>query len=82
MFDRERPLLAQRLVDGGHQRSGLVQRLLILQFRDGVVDDAAADTEYQETLDKARALVTAVDEALGEQGSFAVERAEPTEGVR
>ncbi|PSP60800.1 anthranilate synthase component I [Halobacteriales archaeon QH_8_67_36] len=53
-----------------------------LRVGGGVVHDSVPELEYQETLDKARALVTAVDEALGEQGSFAVERAEPTEGVR
>jgi anthranilate synthase component 1 len=39
----------------------------------GIVHDSDPDHEYAETLDKARALVTAVDEALGEQASFAVE---------
>jgi anthranilate synthase component 1 len=39
----------------------------------GVVQDSVPETEYKETLAKARALVTAVDEALGEQGSFGVE---------
>jgi anthranilate synthase component 1 len=53
-----------------------------LRVGGGVVHDSVPELEYQETLDKARALVTAVDEALGEQGSFAVEQAEPTEGVR
>ncbi|MFC6838042.1 aminodeoxychorismate synthase, component I [Halomarina ordinaria] len=38
----------------------------------GIVHDSVPDREYRETLDKARALVTAVDEALGETGSFAV----------
>ncbi|MBX0297722.1 anthranilate synthase component I family protein [Haloarcula nitratireducens] len=46
-----------------------------LRVGGGVVHDSVPEREYQETLDKARALVTAVDEALGEQGSFAVERA-------
>ncbi|MFC4360571.1 anthranilate synthase component I family protein [Halobium salinum] len=41
----------------------------------GVVHDSDPAAEYEETLDKARALVTAVDEALGERGSFAVESA-------
>ncbi|WP_254274534.1 anthranilate synthase component I family protein [Haloarcula marina] len=53
-----------------------------LRVGGGVVHDSTPEREYQETLDKARALVTAVDEALGEQGSFAVERADSTEGVR
>ena len=48
----------------------------------GVVHDSVPDAEYRETLDKARALVNAVDEALGEQGSFAVEAADPTGGLR
>jgi anthranilate synthase component 1 len=38
----------------------------------GIVHDSVPAAEYQETLDKARALINAVDEALGEQGSFAV----------
>ncbi|WP_126665214.1 aminodeoxychorismate synthase, component I [Haloterrigena salifodinae] len=41
----------------------------------GVVHDSVPDQEYDETLDKARALVTAVDEALGERASFALETA-------
>lgn len=41
----------------------------------GVVHDSVPDREYDETLDKARALVTAVDEALGERASFALETA-------
>lgn len=44
-----------------------------LRVGSGVVYDSISEAEYQETLDKARALITAVDEALGEQGSFAVE---------
>ncbi|MFB6128064.1 MAG: anthranilate synthase component I family protein [Halolamina sp.] len=53
-----------------------------LRVGGGVVHDSVPEREYQETLDKARALLTAVDEALGEQQSFAVERADPTEGVQ
>jgi len=54
-----------------------------LRVGSGVVHDSVPEKEYQETLDKARALVTAVDEALGEQGSFAVETgSDPMEGVR
>ncbi|QIO24643.1 anthranilate synthase component I family protein [Haloarcula sp. JP-L23] len=54
-----------------------------LRVGGGVVHDSVPAKEYQETLDKARALVNAVDEALGEQGSFAVEStADPMEGVR
>ncbi|WP_336023725.1 anthranilate synthase component I family protein [Halobellus salinisoli] len=39
----------------------------------GIVHDSVPEDEYQETLDKARALINAVDEALGAQASFAVE---------
>ena len=54
-----------------------------LRVGSGIVHDSVPEAEYQETLDKARALVTAVDEALGEQGSFAVESGtEPMEGMR
>ena len=49
----------------------------------GVVADSDPSREYQETLDKAQALVTAVDEALGDRGSLAVKsRAGTTEGTR
>jgi anthranilate synthase component 1 len=41
----------------------------------GIVHDSEPEREYEETLDKARALVTAVDEALGRQGDLAVEAA-------
>ncbi len=52
-----------------------------LRVGSGIVHDSVPDLEYQETLDKARALVTAVDEALGERGSFAVDAAsDPLEG--
>jgi anthranilate synthase component 1 len=44
-----------------------------LRVGSGIVHDSVPEREYQETLDKARALVTAVDQALGDQGSFAVE---------
>jgi anthranilate synthase component 1 len=44
-----------------------------LRVGSGVVHDSVPSEEYQETLDKAQALVTAVNEALGEQGTFAVE---------
>ncbi len=54
-----------------------------LRVGSGIVHDSVPAAEYRETLDKARALVTAVDEALGEQGSFAVESGtEPMEGMR
>jgi anthranilate synthase component 1 len=39
----------------------------------GIVHDSVPEQEYAETLDKARALVTAVDEALGRQADLAVE---------
>ncbi|MFB6252062.1 MAG: anthranilate synthase component I family protein [Halobellus sp.] len=38
----------------------------------GIVHDSVPGAEYQETLDKARALLNAVNEALGETASFAV----------
>jgi len=41
----------------------------------GVVHDSEPDREYQETLDKGRALVTAVDEALGKRADLSVEGA-------
>jgi anthranilate synthase component 1 len=44
-----------------------------LRVGSGIVHDSEPRQEYQETLDKARALVTAVDKALGEQGTFAIE---------
>jgi len=54
-----------------------------LRVGSGVVHDSVPKTEYQETLDKARALVTAIDEALGEHGSFTVgSGTDPMEGVR
>ena len=49
----------------------------------GIVHDSVPELEYQETLDKARALVTAVDAALGEQGTLAVDAvSDPLEGSR
>lgn len=38
----------------------------------GVVHDSVPDREYDETLDKARALVRAIDRALGERGELRV----------
>ncbi|WP_424008114.1 aminodeoxychorismate synthase, component I [Haloferax denitrificans] len=38
----------------------------------GIVHDSDPDSEYDETLAKARALVTAIDEALGERANMAV----------
>ena len=42
----------------------------------GIVHDSVPEREYEETLDKARALVTAVDEALGERADMSVEGAQ------
>ncbi|MFB6304792.1 MAG: anthranilate synthase component I family protein [Haloferacaceae archaeon] len=55
-----------------------------LRVGSGIVHDSVPEREYAETLDKARALVTAVDEALGDRGSFAVEGGarDPMEGAR
>jgi len=54
-----------------------------LRVGSGIVHDSEPAAEYEETLDKARALVTAVDEALGEKGSLAVESAaDPMGGVQ
>ncbi|WP_049922758.1 aminodeoxychorismate synthase, component I [Halopiger djelfimassiliensis] len=39
----------------------------------GIVHDSEPHREYDETLDKARALITAVDEALGERAAMALE---------
>ena len=39
----------------------------------GIVHDSEPDREYAETLDKGRALVTAVDEALGRRADLSVE---------
>ncbi|WP_436343039.1 anthranilate synthase component I family protein [Natronorubrum sp. FCH18a] len=39
----------------------------------GIVHDSDPGREYDETLDKARALITAVDEALGERAGMALE---------
>ncbi|MCT9095872.1 aminodeoxychorismate synthase, component I [Haloarchaeobius sp. HME9146] len=41
----------------------------------GIVHDSVPEREYEETLDKARALVTAVDEALGDRAGLTVEGA-------
>ncbi|THE64330.1 anthranilate synthase component I family protein [Salinadaptatus halalkaliphilus] len=43
----------------------------------GIVHDSDPDREYDETLDKARALIAAVDEALGERADLTLE----TDGV-
>ncbi|TYL40260.1 anthranilate synthase component I [Natronococcus pandeyae] len=39
----------------------------------GIVHDSEPNREYDETLDKARALITAIDEALGERAGMALE---------
>ncbi|WP_436928438.1 aminodeoxychorismate synthase, component I [Halosimplex halobium] len=39
----------------------------------GIVHDSVPDREFEETLDKGRALVTAVDAALGDRAAFTVE---------
>jgi len=41
----------------------------------GIVHDSDPDSEYEETLDKGRALVNAVDEALGARADLSVEGA-------
>lgn len=46
----------------------------------GIVHDSDPYREYEETLDKARALITAVDEALGEQAEMALEVEVETDG--
>jgi anthranilate synthase component 1 len=40
----------------------------------GIVHDSVPEREYDETLDKGRALVTAIDQALGERASMSVEQ--------
>jgi len=42
----------------------------------GIVHDSEPDREYEETLDKGRALVRAMDEALGERTDLVVEDSE------
>lgn len=52
----------------------------LVRFRDeyhlrvgaGIVHDSAPDSEYDETLAKARALITAIDDALGERAKMTV----------
>lgn len=49
----------------------------------GIVHDSEPENEYNETLDKAAALIAAVDSALGERTSFAVETiGDRSEGVQ
>ncbi|RKD95335.1 aminodeoxychorismate synthase, component I [Halopiger aswanensis] len=45
----------------------------------GIVHDSDPEREYDETLAKARALITAVDEALGERAGLALEADDGTE---
>jgi anthranilate synthase component 1 len=45
-----------------------------LRVGGGVVHDSVPDREYEETLDKARALVTAVDVAVGDRTDLGVEQ--------
>ncbi len=47
----------------------------------GIVEDSIPDQEYDETLDKARALLTAVDEALGERAEMGLESGGDAEGL-
>ena len=42
----------------------------------GIVHDSDPDSEYDETLAKGRALINAIDEALGDRGDLRVEEAE------
>ncbi|MFC7076905.1 anthranilate synthase component I family protein [Haloarcula halophila] len=79
---RRGPYTGSMCVFGFDERATLNITIRTLVHRDGeyrlrvgsgIVHDSVPEQEYQETLDKARALVTAVDEALGEQGSFSVE---------
>jgi anthranilate synthase component 1 len=45
-----------------------------LRLGAGIVHDSVPEKEYEETLDKGRALITAVDQALGERGEFSVQQ--------
>ncbi|WP_049899705.1 aminodeoxychorismate synthase, component I [Halococcus agarilyticus] len=46
----------------------------------GIVHDSEPESEYAETMDKGRALITAIDDALGDRGELAVERATAADG--
>ncbi len=48
----------------------------------GIVHDSEPEREYDETLDKARALITAVDEALGERAELELEADDETSPER
>ena len=43
----------------------------------GIVHDSVPEREYEETLSKARALVSAVDEALGRKADLSIEQPDP-----
>jgi len=46
----------------------------------GIVHDSEPEREYAETMDKGRALIAAIDDALGDRGELAVERATAADG--
>ncbi|EMA49068.1 MULTISPECIES: anthranilate synthase component I family protein [Halococcus] len=46
----------------------------------GIVHDSEPDSEYAETLDKGRALITAIDDTLGDHGDLGIERATAADG--
>jgi anthranilate synthase component 1 len=50
------------------------RREYFLRVGAGIVHDSVPEREYEETLDKGRALVRALDAALGERATLAVER--------
>ena len=52
------------------------EREYFLRVGAGIVHDSVPEAEYDETLDKGRALVRALDEALGEQADLAVAEGE------
>jgi anthranilate synthase component 1 len=65
----------------GRATCNIVIRTLVRRHREyflrvgaGIVHDSVPEREYEETLDKGRALVRALDAALGEQATLAVER--------
>ncbi|OAQ51784.1 anthranilate synthase [Natrinema mahii] len=64
----------------GRATLNIVIRTLVRQAEEyhlrvgaGIVHDSDPQREYDETLDKARALITAVDEALGERAALGLE---------
>ena len=46
----------------------------------GIVHDSEPESEYAETMAKGRALIAAIDDALGDRGELAVERATAADG--